>query len=199
MPDPMTVSKNHAPDIAPDITSVTTPGTVPCSTAPLAQLMMQLADLVGLLDEQQYNANPESTRCGAIGGHVRHVLDHLTAWLGGIDHGVVNYDDRQRETDVERDPAAALHAIKHHTARLTEVSDVQLAEAVEVLTSMTSCGSLVKLSSTHARELAFIFSHTIHHNAIIGTIARALRIDLPANFGTAPSTIAYRNQSGCAR
>ena len=58
---------------------------------------------------------------------------------------------------------------------------------------------LVLLPSTHARELAFVFSHTIHHNAIIGTIARAIGVELPSNFGTAPSTIAYRNQSECAR
>ncbi|MFK7790566.1 MAG: DinB family protein [Phycisphaeraceae bacterium] len=173
--------------------------TVPWSASPLAELMTQLSDLVRLLDAEQYNAVPQSTKCGAIGGHVRHVLDHLVAWLGGVEHGTVNYDDRQRDTSIENDPTAALHAIKHHTARLAEVSDEQLANSVTVLTSMTSCGSLVSLPSTHARELAFVFSHTIHHNAIIGTIARALSVDLPANFGTAPSTIAYRNQSGCAR
>ena len=173
--------------------------TVPWNTGPLAQLMTQLSDLVATLDAEQYNATPESTKCGAIGGHVRHVLDHLVAWLDGVENGVVNYDDRQRDTDIEHDPVVALHAIKHHTARLSEIDDEQLANTVNVLTSMTSCGSLVELPSTHARELAFVFSHTIHHNAIIGTIARALSVTLPSNFGTAPSTIAYRNQNGCAR
>lgn len=173
--------------------------TAPWSTGPLEQLMTQLADLVRTLDEQQYNARPDSTRCGAVGGHVRHVLDHLVAWLRGVDTGVVNYDDRQRDTAIEHDPVAALHAIKHHTARLAEVSDEQLAGSVRVLTSMTSCGTLVELPSSHARELAFVFSHTIHHNAIIATIARALSVTLPDQFGMAPSTIAYRNQSGCAQ
>lgn len=189
MPDPMPASEHNGNSTA----------TVPWSTGPLAELMTQLSDLVCLLNEEQYNAMPETTKCGAIGGHVRHVLDHLVAWLDGVEHGTVNYDDRQRDTSIEHDPTAALHAIKRHTARLAEVSDEQLANPVNVLTSMTSCGSLVSLPSTHARELAFVFSHTIHHNAIIGTIARALEIDLPDQFGMAPSTIAYRNQSGCAR
>jgi len=171
----------------------------PWSSAPLAQLMTQLSDLVSQLDSEQYNARPELTRCGSIGGHVRHVLDHLVAWLDGVNGGLVNYDDRRRDTVVEHDPVAALHAIKHHTARLAEVDNDQLANSVDVLTSMTECGSLVRLPSTHARELAFIFSHTIHHNAIIGTIARALGVTLPDNFGMAPSTIAYRNHGGCAR
>lgn len=173
--------------------------TVPWSTAPLSELMTQLSDLLRMVDAEQYNAKPDATQCGSIGGHVRHVLDHLVAWLGGVEHGTVNYDDRQRDTAIEHDPTAALHAIKHHTARLAAIGDEQLANPVNVLTSMTSCGSLVALPSTHARELAFVFSHTIHHNAIIGTIARALDIDLPDQFGMAPSTIAYRNQSGCAR
>lgn len=163
------------------------------------QLMTGLGDLVQPLHTEQYCARPESTQCGAIGGHVRHTVDHLAAWLAGIDHGLVNYDARQRETLVETDPTAALHAIKHQTARLAEVDDQTLAQPVDVLTSMTSCGSLVRLPSTHARELAFVFSHTIHHNAIIGTIARALGVALPANFGMAPSTIAYRNNNGCAQ
>lgn len=189
MPDPMTDMTHNSPGVE----------TVPWSTSPLAELMTQLGDLVRLLDEEQFNAKPESTKCGAIGGHVRHVLDHLVAWLGGVDTGIVNYDDRQRDTDIENNPTAALHAIKHHTARLAEVNDEQLAGAVQVMTSMTSCGALVELPSSHARELAFVFSHTIHHNAIIGTIARALGVTLPANFGMAPSTLAYRNQGGCAR
>ena len=188
MPDPMTASNDNSPGVQ----------TVPWSTRPLAELMTQLSDLVRVLDAEQYNDRPESTKCGAIGGHVRHVLDHLVAWLNGVDGGIVNYDDRQRDTDIEHDPVAALHAIKHHTARLAEVSDDQLAGSVQVLTSMTSCGALVELPSSHARELAFVFSHTIHHNAIIGTIARQLGVTLPGNFGMAPSTIAYRNQGGCA-
>ncbi len=190
MPDPITGS---------DPQTHTALQTVPWSTSPLAQLMTQLSDLVRTLNTEQYNARPELTKCGAIGGHVRHVLDHLVAWLNGVDQGVVNYDDRQRDTAIEHDPVVALHAIKHHTARLAEISDSQLAGQVFVLTSMTSCGSLVELPSSHARELAFVFSHTIHHNAIIGTIARALGVCLPDHFGMAPSTIAYRNQSGCAR
>lgn len=172
--------------------------TVPLTTGPLVQLMIGLGDLVKTLNPEQYTAKPELTKCGAIGGHVRHTVDHLAAWLGGIDRGLVNYDARERGTGVETDPTQALHTIKHHAARLSEIEDPVLVQPVEVLTSMTSCGSLVCLPSTHARELAFVFSHTIHHNAIIGTIARALGVEMPENFGMAPSTIAYRNNNGCA-
>lgn len=189
MPEPMPASDDQSQAVQ----------TAPWSTEPLAELMTQLGDLVRLLDDTQFNAKPTSTKCGAIGGHVRHVLDHLDAWLGGIEQGAVNYDNRHRDTAIEHDAAAALHAIKRQAERLAAVNDEQLARPVTVLTSMTSCGTLVALPSTHARELAFVFSHTIHHNAIIGTIARALRIDLPDRFGMAPSTLAYQSRRACAR
>lgn len=172
--------------------------TAPWSTRPLAELMRQIATLVAKLDAQQYTAAPESTRCGAIGGHVRHTIDHLGAWLDGIDGQTINYDNRQRNTDIEHQPAAAIEAIAMQTKRLAGITTEQLAQPVLVKTSLTQCGTLFELPSTHARELAFVFSHTIHHNAIIGAIARAQGLDLPENFGTAPSTIAYRNQGECA-
>ena len=106
--------------------------TVPWSTGPLTELMTQLSDLVRLVDEEQYNIKPESTKCGAIGGHVRHTLDHLVAWLGGIENGMVNYDDRVRDTVVENDPVAALNALKRYTAQLAaeQVGGMSLQEVL---------------------------------------------------------------------
>jgi hypothetical protein len=46
--------------------------------------------------------------------------------------------------------------------------------------------------------LAFVLSHTIHHNAIIGVMANTLDIPLPARFGYAPSTIAHQEKVACA-
>jgi len=175
------------------------PQTLPVCTGPLSALLGQLAELVAGLDEQAYNAKPESTQCGAIGGHVRHTLDHVIAWLHGTNGESINYDDRQRGTDVETNPRTAAAVLARCLTQLEAVSPSVLPKTVAVLTSMTSDGALVRLPSTHARELAFVFSHTVHHNAIIGTIARALRVELPEHFGMAPSTIAYRNHGGCAQ
>lgn len=176
----------------------TAPGTIPISLNPLAQLLSQLRSLLETIDTQQYNCKPKSTQCGAIGGHLRHSLDHIAAWLCGINQETINYDDRQRGTDVETNPNTAVAMIDHYLAQFATINPQQLLGEVAVFTSMTSDGALVRLPSTHARELAFVFSHTVHHNAIIGTIARAQGIDLPNHFGMAPSTIAYRD-GGCVR
>ena len=173
--------------------------TVPIGVGPLTALLGQLADLVAGLDAEHYNAKPASTSCGAIGGHVRHALDHVIAWLYGVGGELVNYDDRQRGTDVETNPRTAEQVIEQCIGQLCAIPPQALLQDVAVLTSMTSDGSLVRLPSTHGRELAFVFSHTIHHNAIIGTIARAIQVPLPEDFGMAPSTIAYQDGDGCAQ
>ena len=113
--------------------------------------------------------------------------------------GQPRVDGRPRHAEYPSNLLIGHFVVIEQQQRLAEIEDDTLPKPVEVLTSMTSCGSLVRLPSTHARELAFVFSHTIHHNAIIGTIARALHVALPENFGTAPSTIAYRNSNGCAQ
>ena len=175
------------------------PQTIPVSVGPMCALLTQVNDLIRRLDEAAYNAKPDSTKCGAIGGHVRHTLDHVIAWLHGTQGESINYDDRQRGTDVETNPRTGEQVIARCLEQLAQVPCDVLPKTVAVFTSMTSDGAMVRLPSTHARELAFVFSHTVHHNAIIGTIARALSIDLPANFGMAPSTLAYRDHDGCAQ
>ncbi|MEM9414289.1 MAG: hypothetical protein AAGA29_02270 [Planctomycetota bacterium] len=173
--------------------------TIPVTVGPLCALLSQLNELITGLDATAYTTQPETTKCGAIGGHVRHTLDHVIAWLHGVNGEAVNYDDRQRGTDVETNPRTAEQLITRCLADLAQVPCEALPKTVAVLTSMTNDGALVRLPSTHARELAFVFSHTVHHNAIIGTIARALDLTLPPNFGMAPSTIAYRDGGGCAQ
>jgi uncharacterized damage-inducible protein DinB len=42
--------------------------------------------------------------------------------------------------------------------------------------------------STRARELAFVVSHTIHHQAIIALLMSFQGLAVPAQFGYAPST-----------
>ncbi len=57
----------------------------------------------------------------------------------------------------------------------------------------------IAVPTSLGRELAFVMSHTIHHNALIGVIAKLLGIDVPERFGYAPSTLAYLETRRCAR
>lgn len=63
---------------------------------------------------------------------------------------------------------------------------------------LSADGPTRAMRSTVARELLFVVSHTVHHNAIIGAIAALLGVRTPERFGYAPSTIAYLRRGACA-
>ena len=50
-------------------------------------------------------------------------------------------------------------------------------------------GTEAEIDSTLLRELWFATHHAIHHNALLKPIASACGMDLPAEFGRAPSTV----------
>ncbi len=60
-------------------------------------------------------------------------------------------------------------------------------------------GVPVQVETTVGRELAFVLSHTIHHNALIGVMAAMLGVPVPDRFGYAPSTLVHLEKRACAR
>ncbi len=166
----------------------------PEAVAPVRQVLRQLRDVVGLLDVDHYTRQPVTTFGGSIGGHVRHCLDHVEAVISGADAGAIDYDHRERGTEVETDPVAAIVEIDRLDSLLGIMPDDASGRTVVVKIMLRGDGSVKEMSSTVGRELAFVFSHTIHHGAMIGGMVRALGGDAPEGFGLAPSTIAYRKQ-----
>lgn len=164
----------------------------PVSTVPLLALVEQLAGFVRSVERDRYAEAVDATGVGAMGGHVRHSIDHLLAWARGLESGVIDYDDRVRGTPIETEPDAALQALQSFAETLRSVHVRRLAEPVTVRTALSATGEKVSVPSTLARELAFVFSHTVHHNAIISAMANACGMPLPEGFGVAPSTLAYR-------
>lgn len=54
------------------------------------------------------------------------------------------------------------------------------------------------IETNFTRELLYNLEHCIHHQALIRVaVCKLTRIQLPSNFGVAPSTLIYRNQ--CAQ
>jgi len=63
-----------------------------------------------------------------------------------------------------------------------------LDEPVRVTSIVSPSGDAVTGWSTLARELAFVVSHTIHHQAIIGLLLALHGRTVPERFGHSPST-----------
>lgn len=161
---------------------------------PLIRANLVLLDQgLGLLskhDSESFVLMDPTTYGSGIGAHFRHVLDHYFSFLNGVGTGVVDYDARERGTEVERDLEAAKTAISMVKKRLQALRcdgdrrlDVKLSSAVE--------DPNMRTSSSVGRELQFLVSHTVHHYALIAIASRLQRILPPSDFGVAPSTLKY--------
>ena len=171
----------------------------PPAVGPLVGLLDQLFDLVESLSDEAYARRPVGVVESSVGGHVRHNLDHVDALLRGLRAGEVNYDHRDRGTDVERDRLAALAEILRLKEELTAFAWHAVPHLVKLTALVAPDRPPVTTLTSAERELAFVVSHTVHHNAILGIMAKLLGADLPAEFGYAPSTIAHQRSRACAR
>jgi hypothetical protein len=132
-----------------------------------------------------------------IGGHFRHCFDFVDCLIAGIEQGKIDYNQRERNLQVEIDSASALAKMSEIIGKLQTLSlqdfnrDVLVRHecANDVLDENSWC------RSTLAREIEFLQSHTVHHYAIIGFKLAALGIKINEDFGVANSTLKYRTQN----
>jgi hypothetical protein len=155
----------------------------------LADLLQDTARVVAQLAPEEYTDSDVPGISGSIGGHVRHCLDHVRALELGIDRGLVDYDARRRDVTIENEREPAVRSLLAAASRLQAIPSDALGRIVVVRALIAAGGPIVEAVSSVARELAFVVSHTIHHNAQIALLAhRVGSTRLPRRFGVAPST-----------
>lgn len=164
----------------------------PDPVGPNVELLEQLASLVARLQDGQYVHVERRLTGASIGAHVRHILDHYRLFLAGLPAGAVDYDARERETPVERERAAALAQAANLAAGLRGLPAEAFARPLHVhQQGAYEPGRFEHTESRVDRELLFLQSHTVHHQAIIGLLAKLQGVEPPEHFGVAPSTVAY--------
>ncbi|GAA5864763.1 hypothetical protein JCM3774_006066 [Rhodotorula dairenensis] len=161
-----------------------------------------------------------------VGKHIRHLIDHYRLLLDGLRQAGaasagptpeqddeerlllervaplpplrVNYDIRLRNGDVESDHAACLDSVRQLKARLSRETGRGHAVDPERAVRLTATTPVeVQVSTTFARELWFASFHAVHHFALIRVIAAGeLGVDVPKDFGVAPSTLVHRQEDG---
>jgi uncharacterized damage-inducible protein DinB len=166
----------------------------PCEPAvvPVDAVCALLDDLSAVLmqvDADVYRVRPATGVSGSVGAHVRHLLDHVAAFVEAGSAGELCYDHRQRGTSVEADPAEALSQMYRLQLGLARMAVRRQDEPVLVRSQIDRHGRSIASWSTLGRELAFVMSHTIHHQAIIALLlADKEPASVPERFGYAPST-----------
>lgn len=141
------------------------------------------------LDDDAYSTVRNST--GSVGGHFRHNLNFVNAVLNGIETGLIDYANRERDPLVEANRLYAASKIDDALTRLAGVSAGTLSKEVSVRSEIDERSWH---RSTVSRELEFVQSHTVHHHALIAEKLARFGIEAGENFGVALSTLEYWKQ-----
>jgi hypothetical protein len=126
-----------------------------------------------------------------VGAHLRHVIEHYEALVLRPAGGMVSYDHRPRDRELERCPQMAGTRLQALQLRLFGWTDDMLELPVLVCSLGGLHGEHEFINrSTLGRELVFLASHAVHHFALLGSFCQQHGL-LPAeHFGVAPSTVA---------
>ena len=160
-----------------------------------------MLSLLDRIDADRYARSAPPVFPSGIGSNVRHSLDHYANFLSGLEFGTVDYESRQRGTDVETDPDSARRQIAEIIKGLKKLtaSDEDKALHVHVEDGGAGPECVPLASSSVRRELDFLLSHTVHHNALIAVALRIDGFDPGEEFGVAPSTLRYLQRNGDMR
>jgi uncharacterized damage-inducible protein DinB len=161
------------------------------------RLLEQGLELIGALPDEAFAAGRPGK---PVGPHFRHVLEHYSCFLDGLDGARIDYDARPREAAIETDRAAARARIRELLAGLQELARLDLDAAAEArLESGLGADEEQWSRTTLRRELHFLMSHTVHHYALIGLLLAQRGIEAGSDFGVAPSTLKFwQAQPTCA-
>jgi uncharacterized damage-inducible protein DinB len=169
------------------------------TVAALRAVLAQGRALALALDAELYAGPSPLSPHGCVGAHLRHVADFVAAFLRGLERGAIDYDRRERDERLERDPVRAAAHLAHLSRELEPLTVLDPARVIAVRSEESVAGAGWQ-SSTLGRELVALLSHTIHHYALIAVLLRARGIEPPAAFGVAPSTLAHwqEERTACA-
>jgi uncharacterized damage-inducible protein DinB len=127
-----------------------------------------------------------------IGAHLRHAVEHFTCLLRGLDEGLADYDARERDEQMERDPERFRAALAEVRRLLASIRPETLKKHITVCQTAAIDAAPSRMHSTVERELVFVSSHTIHHLAVVVSLCREQGIDLSDDLAIAFSTAAHR-------
>ena len=153
----------------------------------LSQQLLSLSELLSKLDDRAYNRSIKHLGNASIGGHTRHIVELLQCAVLGYVNGFVDYENRERNIELECNIDAAQHQIQ---LLLSEIKKED--RALKITNRMVNSE---EITTTYFREVLYNTEHVIHHLALIKVALIDMDLDLAdKNFGMAYSTIKYKNE-----
>jgi hypothetical protein len=160
--------------------------------AAVAEVLRQGESLLRALDDEKYRRKLRPAFNSAVGGHYRHCLDHFQSLLDGLDADEVNYDHRKRDPRIENDREFALSETHRILSACQSIPENFLGFPINVRSKVNyEIDAAPLIASTVGREFMYAVAHAIHHYAILKLVAAAMAVQLPYEFGVAPSTLKH--------
>jgi hypothetical protein len=161
---------------------------------PIQHVFVQLSETLNQLNNEEYVKPSKILLKTTIGQHVRHIIELFQCLEKGYDEGVVNYEKRQRDYQIETNKELASELLKEVYRNLDKENKTIILEAEDYCDTM----QIISIPSNYYRELAYNLEHTIHHMALIRVgVNEVSSVQLPEEFGVAYSTVKYRKE--CAQ
>jgi hypothetical protein len=158
------------------------------------EILMQAEQLLDLVDDASYSEPVEAAFNATLGAHMRHCIDHFTSFLAGVAETRINYDHRERDTKLETERSFARERIGDIRDSLARLTPASLNRASSVTCKVRYAGEFSQSAvTTFGRELMYVVAHAMHHFALMRIMGSLLKLDLPSDFGVAPSTLAHKS------
>ena len=163
-------------------------------TQPIQHVFVQLSETLNQLSNDEYVRPSKILLNATIGQHVRHIIELFQCLEKGYDEGIINYEKRTRDYQIETNRELAAALLKEIYQHIDKENKEIILEAEDYCDSML----VISIPSNYYRELAYNLEHTIHHMALIRVgVNEVSSLVLPEEFGVAYSTVKYRQQ--CAQ
>jgi len=161
---------------------------------PISNLLEQLQYVIDELTPIQYTQPVKLLSQSSIGQHTRHILEFFVELNKGYETGMVDYDKRIRNKNIEADKDFAITTISQIGATIQKPDKELLLQAEYGEGEAHSA----QVFSNYYRELVYNLEHTVHHMALIRIGVNAVsNVVIPDEFGVAASTLKYRK--ACAQ
>jgi len=165
--------------------------TLPLNIA-VKDVLQQGCIFLDRIDDETYGRPLEGEFAASLGTHYRHVLDHFLCLAEGIRTGQVNYDQRRRNAQLESSVTCARLVTEGLIDELGGLSGEILQHECAVTYSVGYGETEAEaVRSNLAREVMFCVGHAIHHYAILRLLCTGVGMQLPYEFGVAPSTLKH--------
>lgn len=156
----------------------------------LSHSLSQLIVIFHALDKLSPEEGDRLYLNSSAGRHIRHINDHFIALQNGLPAGCVDYNQRHRESQIERDRHLARRQVEA-LLRWSEQGDSD--DRPLLIFSEIDCLQMqhARFKSSLRRELLYLINHTIHHIAHIKLLLSNYGLILPDQIGLAPATATF--------